>query len=160
MRRIWLTLLLLIVTISSQTLMVMADDAPPIPLVTTNVVSKNVVGPHSVVPGPGGVSVTIANRYYPYYGGSVKTDGWAQGNFNVPYWARFLCQSHVFNSAGQQGSSTWSSGTYGGNSCPVTPQASLSGVVPTTYTSWTKAWWAWPDGTSGYGIAQQSHYES
>ena len=72
--------------------MVMAEDAPPIPLVTTNVVSKDVVGPHSVVPG--GASVTIANRYYPYYEGSVKTDGWAQGNFNVPYWARFSCQSY------------------------------------------------------------------
>jgi len=32
-----------IVTISSQTLMVMADDAPPIPLVTTNVVSKDLL---------------------------------------------------------------------------------------------------------------------
>ncbi len=138
------------------------DDAlPPAPIVVTTVVYPAGVAPDSIVPGPGGNSVTITNRYYPYYGGQVKSDGWAQGNFSEPSGYRYSCESHVYNSAGQNGTYTWSYGSYGGSNCPTTPQAMLSGgVVPTTYTSWTKSWWEWSNLTSGYGIAQQSHYES
>lgn len=137
-----------------------SDDAPPpAPIVVTTFYSKG-IAPDSVVPGPGGQSVTIVNRYYPYYGGQVKTDGWAQGNFSEPLGYRYSCESHVYNSAGQHGTYTWSYGSYGGSNCPITPLAVLSGgVVPATYTSWTKAWWRWSDLTAGYGIAQQSNYQ-
>lgn len=135
------------------------SDTPPPPIIVTATVNTE-AGPNSVVPGPGGASVTITNRYYPYYGGAVKTDGWAQAtNFNEPPNHRFSCQSHVYNSAGQHGTYEWSHGSNGGNNCPVTPLAVLSGVVPATYTSWTKSWWRWPDLSPGYGIAPQSHYE-
>ena len=134
------------------------DDAPPPPIIVETEVDFSGAG-DSVVPGPGGESVTITNRYYPYYGGSVKTDGKANGNFYQPSGSRYKCQSHVYNSAGQVGTTTTSYGSYGGTNCPYTTKASLGGVVPTTYTTWTKSWWKWSDGTSGYGISQQSHYE-
>ncbi len=47
-----------------------------------------------------------------------------------------------------------------GNNCPPTGLAELSGVVPTYYTTWTKAWWKWSNGSNGYGKAEQTHYES
>lgn len=142
------------------------DDAPPPPepiVVKTEVKGKvigNVILPNSVVPGPGTQSVTITNRYYPYYGGKVKTDGKAEGNFNQPSGSRYTCKSHVYNDAGQYGTTTTSYGIYGGANCPYTAQAVLSGgVVPNTYNSWTKAWWKWSNNTNGYGIAQQSNYQ-
>jgi len=139
---------------------------PPEPIVITTEVSGQTTGndflplPDAVVPGPSGQSVTITNRYYPYYGGKVKTDGRAVGNFSQPSGSRYKCQSHVYNNAGQQGTYTTSYGSYGGANCPYTAQAVLSGGVgPNTYTSWTKSWWKWSNNTNGYGIAQQSNYQ-
>lgn len=143
------------------------EENPPPPVsITTQVTSEQDVNPlpdgiapASVVPGPGGYTVWITNRYYPYYGGQVKSDGWAEGNFNEPPGYRFTCQSHVYNYCGQEGTYTSSYGQYGGSNCPVTPLAVLGGVVPCTYVTWTKAWWFWPDRSPGYGVAEQSHYE-
>lgn len=139
------------------------NPPPPPPIIVTTVVKAkgliDLLFPNAAVSGPGG-SVTITNRYYPYYGGQVKTDGNAVGNFSQPSGSRYQCQSHVYNSAGQQGSYTTSYGSYGGTNCSYTAQAVLSGgVVPNTYTSWTQAWWKWSNNTSGYGIAQQSNYQ-
>jgi len=92
-------------------------------------------------------------------GGSVKSNGWANANFDQPPQSRITCQSHVYNSAGQHGTYTNSQGPYGGNYCPETGLAVLGGVVPTYYTTWTKSWWRWSDETQGYGIAEQTHYE-
>jgi hypothetical protein len=144
-----------------------ADDEvppPPPPIVITIEVRGKTIGnvflPSAVVSGPSGQSVTITNRYYPYYGGQVKTDGNAVGNFSQPSGSRYKCQSHVYNNAGQYGTTTTSYGSYGGANCPYTAQAILSGgVVPNTYTSWTKTWFKWSNGTNGYGIAQQSNYQ-
>ncbi len=132
---------------------------PPSPIVIENVVDYSGSG-DSVVPGPGGNSVTITNRYYPYYSGSVKTDGKAEGNFNRPPGSRYQCRSHVYNSAGRHSRYPTSHGSYGGTNCPYTALASLGEVVPSYYTTWTKSWWKWSDSTSGYGIAQQTHYEN
>lgn len=104
--------------------------------------------------------VTITNRYHPYYQGAVKSDGEASGNFSQPPYSRFDCYSKVTNSASQQATGDHSYGSYGGTNCPTTPKASLGGVVPATYTSWTYASWHWSDGSPGNGDAHQSHYES
>jgi len=105
--------------------------------------------------------VTIINRYYPYYGGSVKTDGRAVANFDQPSGSGISHLSHVYNSAGQEGTYEDSYGEWGGTYCPYTsPLAVLGGVIPATYTTWIKAWWKWPSGTNGFGKAQESHEES
>jgi len=104
--------------------------------------------------------VTISNSYYPYYGGAVKSDGYAYADFNQLSWSRIECKSRVTNARGQQGAFTpVSPGAYGGCNCPRTAKASLSGVVPCTYTSWTFANWHWLDGSPASDNANQSHYE-
>ncbi len=132
---------------------------PPSPITVTSEIDHSGAAPSGVVPGPGGEQVTITNQYYPYYGGSVKSNGWADANFYQLPWSRMTCQSHVYNSAGQHGTYTNNQGSYGGNNCPETGLAVLGGVVPTYYTTWTKSWWRWSDETQGYGIAEQTHYE-
>lgn len=123
-------------------------ELPPKPFTITEKVSLNK-----------GEQVIITNRYYPYYQGAVKSDGEASGNFNQPPYSRFACYSRVTNNAGQEAVGGYSYGSYGGTNCPTTPQASLSSVIPATYTSWTHASWRWSNGSLGNGYANQSHYE-
>ena len=156
-----LTLLMLVGSVLLLPGPVHADEGtPPAPIIVTREVSANNLGPNAVVPGPGGNQVTITNRYYPYWQGKVRTDGYANANFNQPSWRRMTCRSHAYNSAGQTGTSGYSSGADGGDNCPTTtPLAEVGGLVPTTSTSWTEATWYWSDDSQGYGKAEQSHSE-
>lgn len=115
----------------------------------------------------GPYEMVIHNRYYPWYNppiGSarVKTDGWAEGNFpQPPGFNRVECESRVSNDAAQTSGTESSESGWGGTECPITPQATLtSAIKPATYTSKTEAFFKWPDSSSGYGLADQSHYES
>ena len=125
------------------------NEPPPKPLTITKQVSRG-----------RSEEVTITNRYYPYYQGAVKSDGEASGNFNQPPYSRFDCYSRVTNSASQEAVGGHSYGSCGGTCCPTTPKASLSGVVPAYYTSWTHASWRWSDGSPASDYANQTHYES
>ncbi len=153
-------LVLLLNALVSPSLVYADGKNPPPPITVTTRVYHSTVSLNSTVPGPGGEQVVITNEYYPYYNGSVKSNGWADANFNQPAWSQMTCQSHVYNSSGQHGTYTSNAGAYGGNNCPPTGLAELSGVVPTYYTTWTKAWWKWSDESNGYGKAEQTHYES
>jgi len=124
------------------------NGPPPKPLTITSQVSQGK-----------GEKVTITNNYYPMWQGAVKSDGFASGNFSQPPNSRFDCYSKVTNDAGQQATGDHSYGSYGGTCCPTTNKASLSGVVPAYYTSWTFASWHWSDGSPGSGDAHQTHYE-
>ncbi len=155
-----LTLLMLVAGAFLLPNSVHADEGPPpSPITVTQRVSNDDFMPNAVVPGPAGNQVTITNRYYPYWQGKVRTDGYASANFNLPAWRRMTCQSHARNDAGQTGTYGSSAGSYGGNSCPTTtPLAEVGGLVPANYTTWTKAWWHWSTDTQGYGVAEQTHY--
>jgi len=145
------------------------DDVPPPPepiIVTSDVTEKTSapgdVQPNAVVTDPGGGnnSVTITNLLWSMWQGAVKSAGSATANFNQASSSRITCASSVKNSANQTGTTTTSNGSYGGNSCPQTAQASLSGVVPATYTTWTTATFKWPSGVTGSGKAEQSYYQN
>ena len=64
---------------------------PPPPITVTSKINHSGATPSGVVPGPGGEQVTITNQYYPYYGGSVKSNGWANANFYQPPQSRITC---------------------------------------------------------------------
>lgn len=111
-----------------------ADDKnpppPPPPIIVTTLVKAkdlmNLLFPNAAVIGPGG-SVTITNRFYSTFGGTAKTDGKAVGNFSQPSGSRYECRSHIYNDAGQFGTTTTSYGSYGGTNCPYTAKAVLGG---------------------------------
>lgn len=105
--------------------------------------------------------MTIANRYYPWSSGSVKTDGWAEANFRQPGLGWIECKSKVSND--QSDDSGWESthGSMAGTDCGPTPVAEIDPAPkPATYTSKTQAFWSWSNGSDGFGEATQSHYEA
>jgi hypothetical protein len=143
------------------------DKLPPKPITVTSTfrnAKPNKLGmtPDADISDPGGSGavVVITNNYYPYCcGRGVGSDGNASGNFVEPSYGQYQCWSSVRNNAGQNGSTTYSSGSPGASSCPTTPMATLAGVLPATYTTWTDARWLWPSGNLGSGRAEQSYYQ-